>query len=99
MFGFGKLAGFFLDVKVEVSEAELALIKKHGWGDGVVMNGPRGDVQQVAKVVSNRDLNFFFDDIVSLEAAEEELVENLRALKALLEKDWDLEGGPREVEL
>lgn len=99
LFGFGKLAGFWLDFTLEATAEEAELVKMHRWGDVPLFNGPRGRVVTIGGAIQ-RPHELFFDDVGSLQESEDELIEGVRTLKSKLETVSNFaDGGPREIDL
>ncbi len=102
---FKKSTLYFLDVDMQFSDEELALIKKHKWGDLPMCTAVFEHTQNMAwtmvvDVFTKGPKEFGFKKVEELASAESQLIESARALKSNLEGAAGLTaGGPREIEL
>lgn len=94
---------YYLDVNLEVTPEEMALIKKHKWGDNLVWKGViRDSIEQdwPLRHVLGQPNSWPFDTVEHLAYVESQVIENARKLKQQLEAASGFtSGGPREIEL
>ena len=94
---------YHLDVNIEVTPEEMALIKKHQWGEALMWEGVvRGGHEQdwPVKQVIGKPMSFPFDSIENLAYVESQVIENTKKLKQSLDAVVGFtSGGPREIEL
>ena len=93
---------YYLDVDIDVTEDERALIKKHEWEGNILAKGvmKTGIVLEYSVKNMLGKNSYPFKRAEHLAYFESELIENAKILKANLEASSDFTGsGPREVEL
>ena len=93
---------YFIDVALEFTPEELALIKKHKWETIVMAKGQVRHDFAIDWTIKNmlKPNDYRFDDIGWAADFENQVIESARKLKASLEGAAGfVGGGPREVEL
>jgi hypothetical protein len=93
---------YIIDVTLEVTPEEAALIKKHKWGDIVMANLQRTSKLEIPWSLKNMigSNKYPCDEIEWAADFEQQVIESARKLKANLEGAAGfVGGGPREIEL
>jgi hypothetical protein len=100
---FKKSPVYYLDLNLEVTPEEMALIKKHKWDQMLLFEGrfKSGAIQEwpVGHIVGKPN-SFPFAAVGDLAHVESQLIANAKKLKQQLEAaEGFTAGGPREIEL
>jgi hypothetical protein len=94
---------YYLDVNLEATPEEMALIKKHQWGENLMWEGViRGGHEQdwPLKQVVGKPHSWPFDTVEHLVYVESQVIANAKKLKQQVEADGGFtSAGPREFEL
>mgnify|MGYP006971707163 CR=1 FL=1 len=97
---------YYLDVDIQVTDEEMSLIKKHKWGERAMCREVFNHTQDMEWTMvldvylKDKPAKHGFKTIERLASAENQIVENARALKAKLESVAGFAtAGPQEVEL
>lgn len=94
---------YYLDITLETTPEEMALIKKHEWGKKVMGEGMFKTgiaIEITVNGLAGKTTDWGFKSAEHLAFFESQVIENAKALKEQLKAAEGLtSGGPREVEL
>lgn len=100
---FKKTTTYYLDVSLDATPQEAALVEKHGWADWPICESTFLASRPIEFTVGNvlgKPKHWGFRSVEELAHAEEQVIAVAKKLKQQLEAVSEFtSGGPREVEL